>query len=275
MVKRGPSSRAAEIESSIMTMLGRPENLARGLTFKELRHTLAGLPKPERVGSPNTISTALKTLIRKGLVEKDIETRRYRVPEGMPTVVTDELGRRSLATRIGESEEFAVLRDPTYEKGVMHGFVDKSSGGLGSDAIVWEAHRIFDTILGHLTRGILDRGRVNNLFDNAYFEDKRDPKDIGNDQLDRIWAELNLRHRRMIITYEVDSNALLAFLKSNAGKSFLARAFREFWKRPERFHKDLEGRFYHDTPTQHGRIRGMTSPFRYSSVEPPTENRRV
>jgi hypothetical protein len=247
-------------------MVGRPEKLAKGLTFKELRHTLAGLPKPERVGSPNTISTALKRLIRKGLIEKDIETRRYRVPEGMPTVLTDELGRRGLATRIGQSEEFAVLRDSTYEKGVMHGFVDKSSGGRGSDAIVWEAHRTFDSILGHLTRGILDLARANNLFDNAYFEGARDPRHIGNDQLDKIWTELNLRHRKMIITYEVDSNALLAFLKSNAGKSFLARAFDEFLKRPERFHKDLEGRFYHDALTQRGRIR-MSFPFRSSAVE--------
>jgi hypothetical protein len=188
----------------------------------------------------------------------------------MPTVLTDELGRRSLATRIGESEEFAVLRDSTFEKGVMHGFVDKSSGGRGSDAIIWEAHRIFDNLLGHLTRGIIDRGRASKLFDNAYFEGGRDPRNIANDQLEKIWSELNLRHRRMIITYEVDSNALLAFLKSNAGKSFLGRAFSEFRKRPERFHKDLEGRFYDSALTQAGRIRIASRPFRSSAREPTT-----
>jgi hypothetical protein len=257
------------MESSVMTILGRPGNLANGLTFDELSDALADLPKPERVGSPNTVSNLIKALMRKGLIERDIETRRYRVPEGMPTVLTDELGRRSLATRIGESEEFAVLQDSTFEKGVMHGFVDKSSGGRGSDAIVWEAHRTFDTMLGHLTRGILDLARASKLFDNAYFEGARDPRHIGNDQLDKIWTELNLRHRRMIITYEVDSENLLTFLKSNAGKSFLARAFHEFLKRPARFHKDLNGMFYNDAPTPRGRIR-TSYRFRSSAVEPAT-----
>lgn len=275
MVKRGPSSRAAKIESSLMKILSRPEDLPKGLTFDALRSALANLPEPQRVGSPNTVSIALKTLIRKGLIEKDIEARRYRVPEGMPTLLTDELGRRSLATRINEAEEFAVLRDSTYEKGVMHGFVDKSSKGRGSDALIWEAHRAFDSILGHLTRGILDLARANKLLDNAYFEKGRSPRDISNDQLDKIWSDLNLFQRKMIITYQVDSNELLSFLKSNPGKTFLARAFDEFLKRPERFHKNLEGRFYHDTPTQHGRVRGVTSPFRYSTVEPPAGDRRV
>ena len=222
--------------------------------------------KPESVGSPNTLSTALKTLIRKGLIEKHIDTRRYRVPEGMPTVLTDELGRRSLATRINESEEFTVLRDPAYEKGVMHGFVDKFSKGRGSNAIVWEAHSMFDNMLGHLARGILDLARTNNLFDNAYFEKGRDPREIANDQLDKIWTDLNLRHRKMIITYEVDSENLLTFLKSNAGKSFLVRAFNDFLKRPERFHKDLNGIFYHDALTPRGRIR-MSFPFKSSAVK--------
>jgi DNA-binding HxlR family transcriptional regulator len=266
MVKRGPFGRAAEIESSIMIMLSRPENLPKGLTFGELRAALASGKEAEIVGSPNTLSTALKTLIRKGLIEKHIDTRRYRVPVGMPTVLTDELGRRSLATRINKSEEFTVLRDSTYEKGVMHGFVDKFSKGRGSDALVWEAHRMFDNMLGHLTRGILDLARANNLFDNAYFEKGRDPREIANDQLDKIWTDLNLRHRKMIITYEVDSENLLTFLKSNAGKSFLARAFNDFLNRPKRFHKDLDGIFYHDALTPRGRIR-MSLPFKSSAVE--------
>ena len=230
---------------------------------------MASSSEPERVGSPNTLSNALKTLIRKGLIEKDTETRRYRVPEGMPSALTDELGRRSLATRVNESEEFAVLRDSTCEKGVMHGFVDKSSKGRGSNALVWEAHRTFDSLLGHLTRGILDLARANKLFDNAYFEKGRDPREIDNGQLDKVWAELNLRHRKMIITYEIDSENLLAFLKSNAGKSFLARAFNEFLKRPECFHRDLGGGFYHESLTQRRRIRTYL-PFKASAVEPAT-----
>jgi hypothetical protein len=207
--------------------------------------------------------------MRKGLIVRDIETRRYRVPEGVPTFLTDELGRRSLAIRINQSEEFAVLRDSTYEKGVLHGFVDKSSGGPGSDALIWEAFRIFDNLFAHIARGILDLARAKNLFDNAYFENKRDPKEISNDQLDKIWTELNLRHRRMIITYEVDSNDLLSFLKSAAGKSFLARTFNEFLRRPERFHKNLKGMLYHDVATPHGRIRAAI-PFRSSATEPAT-----
>ena len=271
MVKRGPFGRAAEIESAIMTMLSRPENLPKGLTFGELRTALASGKEAEIIRSPNTLSTALKILIRKGLIEKHIETRRYRVPEGMPKLLTDELGRRGLAARIGRSEEFGVLRDPTFERGVMHGFVDKFSKGRGSDALLWEAHRIFDNMLGHLTRGILDLARVNNLFDNAYFEKGRDPREIANDQLEKIWTDLDLRQRKMIITYEVDSEKLLTFLKSGAGKSFLARAFGEFRTRPERFHKELNGLFYHDAPTPRGRMR-MSFPFKSSAVE-PVENR--
>jgi len=266
MVKRGPFGRAAEIESSIMTMLSRPENLPKGLTFGELRAALASGKEAETVGSPNTLSTALKILIRKGLIEKHIDTRRYRVPEGMPGSLTDELGRRGLAARIGRSEEFAVLRDSAYEKGVMHGFVDKFSKGRGSNALLWEAHRMFDNMLGHLTRGILDLARVDKLFDNAYFENGRDPREIGNDQLDKIWTDLNLRHRKMIITYEVDSENLLTFLKSNAGKSFLVRAFSEFLTRTERFHRDLDGMSYYDAVTPRGRIR-IAYPFKSSAVE--------
>jgi predicted transcriptional regulator len=271
MVKRGPFSRATEMESSVMVILSRPENVAKGLTFDELSDALASPAAPERVGSPNTVSNLIKTLMRKGLIERDIETRRYRVPEGMPTLLTDELGRRNLATRINESEEFTVLRDPAYEKGVIHGFVDKSSKGRGSDALLWEAHRMFDNMLGHVTRGILDLARTNNLFDNDYFEKGRDPREIANDRLEKLWTDLDLRQRRMIITYEVDSEKLLTFLKSDHGKSFLARAFGEFRTRPERFHKELSGLFYHDAPTPRGRIR-MSFPFKSSAVE-PVENR--
>ena len=267
MVKRGPFSRAAEMESSVMAMLNRPENVARGLTFDELSDALASLPVAEKIGSPNTVSNLIKALMRKGLIVRDIDTRRYRVPEGMPTVLTDELGRRSLANRMNQSEEFAVLRDPTHEKGVLYGFVDKSTKGPGSDALIWESFRIFDNMLSHLSRGILDLARARNLLDNAYFDNKRDPKEISNDQLDKIWTELNLRHRKMILTYEVDSNELLSFLKSPAGKSFLVRAFNEFMNRPERFHRELKGMFYHDVAAPHGRLRAAI-PFRSSAVEP-------
>jgi hypothetical protein len=70
----------------------------------------------------------------------------------------------------------------------MHGFVNKFTKGRGSNAITWEAARTFDSMLGHLARGILDLARTYNLFDNAYFEEKRDPRDIADDQLEKVWT---------------------------------------------------------------------------------------
>jgi len=260
MVKRGPSSRTGFIESAIMSVLNKPENLQKGLAFDELRRELATLPETERVGSPNTLSNTLKTLIRKGLIEKDLDTRKYRVPEGMPKVLTDELGRRNLLALITESKEFMVFHDSTYEKGIMHGFVDKYTGGPGSNAITYESHCAFDSILGHLTRGILDLARGRRIFDEAYFERTRDPKDITDDQLDRIWKELNLHHKRMLLTYEVDSEKLLEFLKSTVGKNFLERTFDESSKHLKPFHEVLDGRLYVDRLVGQKRLR-VTMPF--------------
>jgi hypothetical protein len=251
MVKRGPRSRADKIESSVMTMLNKPTNMQGGLTFDELQTSLATLPKEERVGSPNTLSDALKRLSRKGLIERDISTRRYRVPEGMPKALTDELRRRSLTSRISESQEFSVLYDLRHERGTMHGFVDKFSEGRGVNALTWEAPHLFDSLLGHITRGILDLAKGNGLFDEAYFEGKRDPHDLTDKQLEDVWAKLLLHHRKMILTYEVDTENLLAFLKSSSGKDFLKKACKEY-PRSEVFHETLETRLYLDNPALHG-----------------------
>jgi len=251
MVKRGPISRTDKIESSVMKILDSPNNVLRGLTFEELRVKLGALPETERVGSPNTLSDMIKRLVRKGLIERDIETRKYRVPEGMPKVLTDELGRRRLNARISESQEFSVLYDLKHERGTMHGFVDKFTQGLGVNALTWEAPYAFDSLLGHITRGILDLARGNGLFDVAYFEGKRDPRDISDKQLDDIWTKLSLHRRKMLLTYEIDTEHLLEFLKSLAGKDFLKKTCDEY-PRSEVLHKILDTRLYLDNPALHG-----------------------
>lgn len=267
MVKRGPRERTREIETSIMNILDKPENVKSGLTFHEIRKALAALPKGDRIGSPNTISKALKTLVQNKIIERDIETRRYRVPEGIPKQVTHELGRRNLVSLIDKSEEFTVFRDSTYEKGIMHGFMDKQTGGPGTNSITYEHQFICDSILEHITRGILGFARDGRLFDEAYFDKKRHPREIKDDQLDKIWKELNLHHRKMILTYTVDSEDLLKFLKSDNGKSFLEKAFNETPEFSKHFHKDLDGKLYVDRILRGKRIR-VIMPFKSSVVEP-------
>lgn len=267
MVKRGAKPRTKEIESSIMTILNQPKNLNRGLTFHEMRKALAALPEGDRIGSPNTISKALKTLVQSQLIVRDIETRRYRVPEGIPSRVTEELGRRNLVSLIDKSEEFSVFRDSTYERGIIHGFMDKQSIGQGSNCITAENRGIFDSILGHITRGILNLAGGRRIFDEAYFDKKRDPREIKNDQLDRIWKEFNLNNRKMILTYIVDSEDLLNFLKSNDGKLFLEKAFNEAPDPSKIFHKDLNGHLHIDRTIKNKRIR-FVMPFKATSVAP-------
>lgn len=238
-----------------MSVLNKPENLQKGLTFDELRNVLTALPEGERVGSPNTLSKVLKTLVQRGIITRDIETRKYRVHESMPQALTDELGRRSLATSISGSEEFIVFHDMKFERGVMHGFMDRHTGGAGSNATTWESPYMFDSMLGHITRGVLDYSRGRGLLDETYFERKRDPQDITDNQLDVMWRELNLHHRKMILTYEVDSEQLLKFLKSNDGKLFLKKAFEEFSKRQKPFHQELDFMLYIDRIMQNRRVR--------------------
>jgi DNA-binding HxlR family transcriptional regulator len=234
-----------------MTLLNEQRNLEVGLTFDELQSSLAKLPSDKRVGSPNTLADVLKTLVRKGLVERNIETRRYRVPEGMPKALTDELGRRDLTSRISESKEFSALYDRQIERGIMHGFVVRSTSGRGVNALTWEAPHAFDSLLGHVTRGILDLAKSNGLFDGDYFEGKRDPQEIQNEVLEKIWTELSLRANQMILTYEIDTEMLLNFLKSPTGKKFLAKACREY-PRLGVFHGTLDMRWYQDNPAMHG-----------------------
>jgi hypothetical protein len=266
LVKRGPIARTKEIESSIMTLLNRPENLNLGLTFDEIRRALASLPEGDRIGSPNTLSKALKTLVQNRLIERDIETRRYRVPEGMPSVVTHELRRRDLISTMDKSEEFSVFRDSTHEKGIMWGFIDRQTGGQGSNCITAEKHEIFDSILGHITRGILDLARGRKLFDEAYFNKMRHPREIKDDELDKIWKEFNLHHRKMILTYQVDSEELLKFLKLDNGKLFLQKAFNEAPELSKRFHRELDSRLYIDRIVHNKRIR-FVMPFKSLAVE--------
>lgn len=75
MVKRGQHSRLEQIEDEICSILLRKGSLG----FTELQEEQSKSSEERRAGSPTTLSHCLKNLAKAGVVERDIETRKWKL----------------------------------------------------------------------------------------------------------------------------------------------------------------------------------------------------
>jgi len=73
MVSRGPSPRTDIMKHEIPKLL-----LRRGsIGFTGLLNEMNQLPESKRIGSPSTLSNCLKSLVKDGIIERDVETRKW------------------------------------------------------------------------------------------------------------------------------------------------------------------------------------------------------
>jgi predicted transcriptional regulator len=109
LVRRGQASRLEQIEEEIVGVLWR-----RGpLGFTQLQDQLSKSSEERRAGSPSTLSRCLKDLAKTGNVERDIETRKWKLtPLGrMSVVVHEQVHNPHLKTDLRQKALFVLVKE--------------------------------------------------------------------------------------------------------------------------------------------------------------------
>jgi hypothetical protein len=113
MVRRGRSSRLDEIQDEVCKVL-----LAVGpLGFTELHERLSKSAEERRAGSPSTLSRCLKDLARAGMVERDIDTRKWNLTSvgRLSLVAHEQLSNPKVKTPLQQTALFLLVKEARPE----------------------------------------------------------------------------------------------------------------------------------------------------------------
>jgi predicted transcriptional regulator len=254
-----PTEKKPDIEVEIVKILkDKPEGLPFTEIYERLKHR-GDYYKQAR--SPNTVSEALKSLVKKGLVQRDIDSRQYLLTkEGQERGIVFELVDAILSCRftytyrmhpedLGKKPNSIMKGETKGRKiGAVYVLTEQGMGEPISCGIVNLHEGEFLHENPYWLRDIFRYALREKLINEDYFSGKKKFDDIEAKELDKLWSRLFGETRIFMTLFLINPQELLEWIKGE-GKNDLKRALpkevrtqlyreaSELWKQREEMEK--------------------------------------